>query len=1350
MGDIKGMVLHLYKHLDSSMFDTSELSKNDQDTERTYVAFGNFDRICFSPVENFVDYLSESSSAYRWIGGRKDIMLYYLEADEAQRRFVFGEKEDGFVQPQLFIKQNGEICQRKFLMVSMLYISGKAKASVQPYNVFLKYCKDSIYRVVNQANLALKNCGRESIICETFGTFNSSEIAILWGADQFAEVQYIVDQIRCMYFNFSSTNNPIPIFISSYSIIALTGVDFVAQDLLGGAMIQLAASTICKEGTLKEYNTSLAHLGRLCEEIGADKTNVDLCAGEYDYIIECIPPRLELLTKAKKEGVDGYLYAGNENFKNYFSQSTTRLFYRQENIDECLKSVDWKRLSCINVTGVSDYSECLQNNWGNIQEIAGLQNDPVREAYNNFRTEVLSRIQSTSSLGCNLDLLFSDYVQCMNITPDRQWAKDLKVQFLAAINVLNNLLQSELKLGDSIEADYIDQVRDIVSVLQKQISHVSDAGKLFFEEPCSHSKSTSQYDLLFHMFYGAIKQIIAAVYKCRVGKHFSKQSKLIPLIRFEPVPRIGSRLFLDMRELDERLVDIFLPYDAWSEPGQFIPLLIHELYHYVAPADRAERNETFAKILLVELNTGALQEFILQILKYGRSKKIEEISTLAEHEYKAAACRVTQEIRRLCVLYTRKIKISDMLGIKGDVQWTSFEEVFYKWCDGGNEDYVSGTSAYGVFLQELCSFICSCIKRKLSRDEVGSIDKIICEMLIDKLSISNTDDPNEPSLIDHLKEVREVWLPNIVKQLREILPDLGMVQQADIGISEYMLIFAIFQDKMQNTPYTLHETDVELTLRIGPVLDKLLTPKYKTAKDKIEALDILRDDFCRKYISYVKCCSWSKCTSRDEWLERAGQWFSFFKLVFEEYHANYNVFNDWMKNLIEQQYLPVCNEESLNISKSIKLYFEALANVEHSSQLFDSNISLVQTFQVQPFLEDLQVSDEEYTTKADDYSHSIHVRANWIEKGVKRDLYINSVDHINSPISIATGQLKGTHRAVFGTSHADCCLWYRGTKNASYDVLPSVMVSFLDDRNFSQYARKGENVVGTLWDYQKSILERFKYQADGALEIINSASYTTSDYIALLQHYGQPTTYLDWSEDVYSSLYFALESEILQEPKKLPKLPGRDAALYILDPMLYNRARKMLVNKVLSKCPEQFCPDDSWFHQQGRSIQEMPDGHIPNLSIGYNKRRYGMFSLDIPENADVNLTRKTKYYEVEGAAKNATLSQLELEMWNLPLAVYTSRLNPRIRSQSGQFIAFSPFSIPVYGTDTKKIPPADHFSYLSLLKIQEYFLSCFSGEEPFMYEIRISSFAKEELGRYFRDAGINRYRIYPELENIKL
>lgn len=1369
MADINGIVLHLFKHLDGSMLDTSVLINKSEDRDRTFPAFGNFDRLCFSPVNKFVDFLSVSSSAYRWIGGRKDIMLYPLETDSAQRHFVFGEKEEHYIQPPLFIKQNGENCRRGFLLVSMFYVSGRAKASVKPYSVFLDYCKNAITQVVEKANIELEKSGKNPVICEVFGTFNSSEIAVLWGADQFTDVQYIVDHLRYMYFFCETTGTQEPIFISTYTIVALSGSDFDVNSISGGAMIQLASSTMRGAEETREYNAPISYLLEVSKDDGQNQAKIDCCAGEYDYIVESLSPQLKLLVKLAKDKTPGALNIGNSKFKEFFSHSTTRLFYREQDIDENLSKIDWDCLIRVNVSMSADHSKDLQNGWGKIHEIAGTPDDDVAKAFSKFRNDILSNIPSTSSLGCNLDLLFSDYVQCVNTTPDRQWAADLKIQFSAAIKIFGLLLQSELSENGAIDG-YIENIQRVISVLQQQIRHVSDAGKLFFEEPCSHSESTSQYDLLFHMYYGAVKHILSVVYSNESKGSRSKQSNLIPLIRFEPVPGIKSRLFFDISEQDERLVDISLPYDAWCEPGQYLPSLIHELYHYIAPVDRRVRNETFAKILLVELNTSAIQLLLSTYRNNAVRNSIKPISDISDVDFDAAFVLVLQRVRELCATYVNNVNISAILDLQADVQWADFGNALSKWCKSA-DGYSTAEGNYGLFLRNLCNFICTSHNSAIANKAINlaDADKVLMQILVNELSQESTQKSDEETLADFLRYVQEAWQSNVEKQLREILPDLGMVQLSGIGPVEYMLIFATFQDKELTSPDELTQLDIELPLRIGFVLDWLIKPKLEASQSQIDAFEKMQADFRKRYVEYAQQSNWTnlhgspRADTKVKSETLAGKWFSFFKIQFENYLANYSIYHDWLDALAKEQFIPLCRSSSTDeLRKCLGEYYSALSSSDNSDKLFKSNISIVHRLQAQPFLEELHAPDNISCCPGGTPDHSLPRRIKQKIVVIQRDFCISHVDYLSSPISCATRQLEKTHHAVFGTEpqnpknpyhgtfgteSLNCKFWYRGSQNANFEILPSIMVHFMDAEQMSKNADKGENASGTLWEFQRSILERFKYQADGAPEFINSASYTTSDYMAIMQHYGQLTTYLDWSEDAYSSLYFALEDEILM---KKGTYGGEDAALYILDPMLYNRARKMLINNAAQKYSEQFCPLDTWFHRQGRSIQEMPDGHIPNLSVDYNKKRYGLFSLDVPDAEDINLTRATKYLEFDGEPKDATLSPFELEMWNLPLAVYTSRLNPRIRSQSGQFIAYSPFSIPVYGKKGGDCSSANRFSYLSLSKIQDYFLACFREEDPFMYKIKICAFAKNEIGRYLQKAGINRYRIYPELESIKL
>ena len=104
--------------------------------------------------------------------------------------------------------------------------------------------------------------------------------------------------------------------------------------------------------------------------------------------------------------------------------------------------------------------------------------------------------------------------------------------------------------------------------------------------------------------------------------------------------------------------------------------------------------------------------------------------------------------------------------------------------------------------------------------------------------------------------------------------------------------------------------------------------------------------------------------------------------------------------------------------------------------------------------------------------------------------------------------------------------------------------------------------------------------------------------------------------------------------------------------------------------------------------------------------------------------------------------------FNLPIAAYTSRLNPRIRAQSGQFMIFSPYTIPVLcqnAPDENVLKGC--FDYVALDMIQKRWLASHPTEKPFLLKMEISQPIKERLGRQLRILGIKTSNYYPELAN---
>lgn len=1409
--DWNGMILHLYRQIDSSMFPANTLRVAQGSQNKTYTAFGNFDRLCFTPVKSFVDYLKRSGSAYQWIGGRKDIMLYPIgDSDNSDRHFIFDTSQNDNL-PELRFAGNRK---RRFLILSMLYLSDKVKSKVYSYETILKKCKSQVRRIVNKYNELMGNTDESEIFFEMFGTFNSAEIAILWGADQFADVQFLVDQIR--FLSLTLEKRAEPIFTTSYSIVSCydrAAVTNSTSELKGAAYIQLAIGTSRDPAEIPAQTPILQYLNDLQETVKKDLPEaqfvINACAGEYDYIIQTHPPQLGLLSRLPS-GEYGALHGKNPNFTRFFANSTTRLAYGIEDIPDAIRDFSWAALLSLNIPN-NEIDLSPSSNWDDARRLCS-----SKESYKSFKDLLHNSSSNVSSLATNVELLYGDFIRAANATPDRQWAYDLEMQINTAFDILSKFRDPNNTSRLCINRDYIEKSEVILQRLRQQIHHVTEAGKLSFDEPSLHIASTVEYDLLFHMYYGAVKDILDCVYDRSSGSTQSAQSLLIPLIQFELTPIVKSTLYHDIPAIQSRIIDISIPYDAWGEPNIYISYLIHEICHYVAPFNRDVRNDLFAKFIITEVVVNAFQHMVEDMLdayrmnyektdhdntkskasksnsnKNDSTKKIDNVLiSNAENALISIASELRTQIfsavqnTKISALFAEDAKRNDendenyLEKLKqinaGDTNWHTYKEVLLSWCLGEN-GYDSDQRS------TLAGLVADILKK--AKKSMGSrytlLDYSVVQNGFESCTNSLEGCTNfiysilmydcagtskiapQLDLYEYVQENTDCWAPYLNDQLRELLPDQAMVELAGLGVSEYLFTFAVAQEKLFNTPAG-RRVDSGLPIRIGYIVDQQLKLKNKTYEERVNALHQYRADFVRLYTSYMRLCNWvdTNVDSEDHTVElKANQWFDLFATMLSNYYSQYGCYQESFEYLSKNLYLPLfSSDKKARLRDSTAHFYDAL-RIGSTKELFKSNLKAIWVFQHQKFLSELSISVKPQLANGSNYFNlglsPLHVQ------GILSHYYsvtkpIVHTSDLYGTFESVLRNLSDTHLNVFKTPLQRNGLWYRGSQNSSYGILPSAMVHFLDTSLLKiSGSNKGENAHGPLWSYQKDLLEKFKYQADGASEFINSASFTMPDYLALMQHYQQYTCYLDWSEDAFSSLFFALEQYIMDEKVSCP---FANASLYVLDPMLYNRARSMIVKEYIKKARRKN-KSFLWLKQQNAALLNEKDGYIPNLSTKENLARLPMFTLDLPGNFSYTAYKNKAHHSASKEPKDITLEDVPEEVLNLPIAVHTSRLNPRIRTQSGQFIAYSPFALPAYGPtsgdfdDLLKSQPgirAHRFTYMSLLKIQDFFLKHFPKEQPFMYELMIHAGAKADIANYLKSTGINRYRIYPELTHLKL
>jgi hypothetical protein len=108
-------------------------------------------------------------------------------------------------------------------------------------------------------------------------------------------------------------------------------------------------------------------------------------------------------------------------------------------------------------------------------------------------------------------------------------------------------------------------------------------------------------------------------------------------------------------------------------------------------------------------------------------------------------------------------------------------------------------------------------------------------------------------------------------------------------------------------------------------------------------------------------------------------------------------------------------------------------------------------------------------------------------------------------------------------------LWFRGVHDATYSLVPRLY--------------RGGGDAAELLARERDMLDEFRSRSRPLLE---GNVYSDWERLFVMQHYGVPTRLLDWSENAFFALYFALAAA---ERDRAP-----DAAVWVLDPARWNPA----------------------------------------------------------------------------------------------------------------------------------------------------------------------------------------------------
>lgn len=196
----------LLKHFNQRIKDSEGKSTQDED----YTALGDFDLMEINSVSSFRQYHDVSEFAKGWIGKRQCMLLYDISDMEEPVRLVYEKSEqkwESYWKSSYPLYKNASA--KKFFCLSMFSLTNVVSSGFQDIHHLLREVRKKILSITDRINQELP---RINLCCEVFGTFNTSEIAVIWLTDEYVDALHMLDFCKNMTVRINGNDKQIPAF----------------------------------------------------------------------------------------------------------------------------------------------------------------------------------------------------------------------------------------------------------------------------------------------------------------------------------------------------------------------------------------------------------------------------------------------------------------------------------------------------------------------------------------------------------------------------------------------------------------------------------------------------------------------------------------------------------------------------------------------------------------------------------------------------------------------------------------------------------------------------------------------------------------------------------------------------------------------------------------------------------------------------------------------------------------------------------------------------------------------------------------------------------------------------------
>ena len=985
-----------------------------------------------------------------------------------------------------------EISKKPFLGITMITLRKKAGQTLsQSINNFL----DGIKNIKGKVNV--------SVSC--YGTLEVYDVCVL----SFAEnIQGVMDFICDM----PKTN-----VISSFSILTYTQA--INEKEIKSKMKDetksenyIANIQITCESTMELKKISAAVLSEL-KIPDSDKKTIKCyySIGEYDI---CLHIPLQLIN------LNGYAKLCSLDTSSPIKQISTR--FSKEIPIEIDNEKDFTK---------TDGKELTKGN------------RVINEKLLNCIKNLLVDNENKKTLDFVSHILCVDYMrfsQMRDSVIPNVLVEDLEYQFISIMNRINEM--NKLKREEEPYSIFMQEtLTSLANLFSRSLYNVIQSQSFDIEETYSYFRNSGVFYKIFMAYNTFVKDLILLIYM-NAG-HL--QSEIVPVISFDSVnvpkshPYLNGNTYssdcLENEPISDppRVIEIQLPFDAIVRMNVYLPLLAHEIAHYISPIDRRLRNKYLLLIAIKQCFIKIFKDLGNDYTKIKTERDTYVIGNMVNEYFNNNFEELTRCIQ-INYNLTNEMFIREVLAILKCFLDEDIPEENKEGISISNSQYLT------ITFKRILEII---YKEKI-KNKSFELNKIIAFVKTPQrrktyISVSNS----------------------ILRAAKEAFCDIWMMETFCLSLCGYyaLMLETIKAQKLMG------EKGIEFNARVGFVSyfssQKFLSPWLDNKKRKNLLknfpLDLSDDD--KKCIQSILLRVNSKISDEEfckgisiiresiEYIGNDGKYFyedlcnliqcyglEHTKINIEKVR-DYSCIDTAIINFgttieeIQKIYNDEIGRDPVNSTNEKSISLELINNLENIISIKD--ISL--------FYKDEKERNKDIP----------------IFKSLKSSLFPCTVSQIPvTDIVLVKSNLEGTisqaQKIIAGDKAPYGKIWYRGQQDANWRLIPSIYRS--NDPKINSFQR-------LLQCY-----ELFRAQACCSGEI-QSAINSTADWIACMQHYFVPTHFLDWAEQPFPALYFISEHYFDSVCKfdSISAIPNcstaqgsylkSDAALYVLNPLTMNQ-----------------------------------------------------------------------------------------------------------------------------------------------------------------------------------------------------